>query len=168
MSLLAEVPEITAGLVVVALLAIVSPLAILAGVFLAIGRHRQRQDHSEKAQAKLETRVEGLLRADVETLDKLRSELDGHARLLSDRITNEIAAEVRARDQAMRALDSRVLSMERWRERMIGAAEAARYTRTAIPRQVGPDDPTPLEIPTPRIHQRSGHYPGIPDDDEES
>lgn len=164
MSLLAQTLDVT----VAAVLAIVSPLAILAGVFLAIGRYRQRQDHAEKTMGELRGEIgelRGEIRAlrdsDVTIVEKIRTELDGHARLLAERITNDIQTEARDRDRSMRLLDSRVQSMERWRERTIGAAEAQ---ARGIPSPVQ-GDTAPMAV-SPRIHQRSGLYPGAGTDDD--
>lgn len=162
MSLLAQTLDVAAGLVVAATLAVVSPLAILAGVFLAIGRHRQRQDHTEKTVAELRGEIRALRDSDATIVEKIRTELDGHARLLADRITTEIQAEAKDRDRSMRLLDSRVQSVERWRERTIGAAEAA---RAGIPSPVQ-GDTAPMSVPSARIHQRSGLYPGAGDDED--
>lgn len=161
MSLLAEVPELTTGLVLAALLAVISPLAILAGVFVYIGRQRQRQEHTEKEVAELRGEVRTLRDSDLTIVEKIRTELDGHARLLADRITTELQAEATARDRSMRLLDSRLQSIERWRERTIGAAEAQ---ARGVPSPIQ-GDTAPMAVTSPRIHQRSGLYPGAGDDD---
>lgn len=164
MFLLAELPELTTGLVLAALLAVVSPLAILAGVFVYVGRARQRQEHTEKVVAELRGEVRTLRDSDLSIVEKIRQEIQGHAVLLGDRITNEIQAEATNRDRSMRLLDSRVQSIERWRERTIGAAEAQ---ARGVPSHMQ-GDTAPMAVTSPRIHQRSGLYPGAGTDDGET
>jgi len=162
-------------MVVVAVLAIVGPIAVVGAGFIAWGRLRQTVDdlkaQSEQTVDDLKAQSERLHAADVAFADRLRAELDAHAQVLAARLGN---SDTMARE-ARRELWNAVRSLQRWRERMRGAEEAraaAQSHRPAPPptpssgvvpqHYMPPDQTTPVHVvppPTPKIHRNSTRYP---------
>jgi septal ring factor EnvC (AmiA/AmiB activator) len=164
---LAETIELTAGMIAAGIFAIVGPMAVIGGVFVAWGKLRQVvHDTRETAKtnaAEIRAEVDARRTADDALGERLRTELDAHAKILNDRIDatqNHLASAHRGTTQA---LDRRIGSLERWRERVRGAEEAR---AAAVPRPIY-DDTAPMSRPitTPRIHQSSTHYPAASKDE---
>lgn len=166
--MLAQTIEISAGLVLAAGLAVVGPLAIIGGVFVAWGKLRSSVDANKEAIAEAKAERATLRESGTALGERLRAELDAHARLLAERGEGRDRA-VRAQiDRDRQSVDRRITSLERWQQRVLGAAEASRHT-TGVPSRVDGDTaPMSMPITTPRVHQRSGLYPmhHDPDDDD--
>lgn len=163
--MLAETIELTTGVVIGGIFAIVGPVAIIGGGFVAWGQLRQTVKANAEAVKASQAAIEQVKTEQRDATERARTELDAHARVLADRIDavqNHLASNQRS---ATQSLDRRIGSLERWRERMRGAEEAR---AAAVPRQVY-DDTAPMSRPitTPRIHQSSTHYPAVTDDDED-
>jgi len=163
-SVISEAIELTQGMVVVAVLAIVGPIAVVGAGFIAWGRLRQTVDD-------LKAQSERLHAADAAHTDRLRAELDAHAAVLAARLDNSDAMSREARREIWNA----VRSLQRWRERMRGAEEARAAAQSHRPARpptpssgvvpqhfMGPDQTTPVHVvppPTPKIHRSSTRYP---------
>lgn len=182
---MAQTIELTTGAILAAALAVVSPIALLAGVFVAVGRHRQRMDHLE-AQAKTHgEKIDALRESDTAVTERLRTELDAHAGVLAARLEDATAKSAKALKGAVRALDRRVGSLERWRERVHGADQArhAAQQHASIPPPPPHGTPQPgvpqgqiydrstpvmsAPLVTPRVHESSTHYPAALEDSDD-
>lgn len=159
-SIVAQSVEITTGVILAAGLAVVSPVAILAGVFIAIGRSRQRQDTVERTQGRILERIEELRDSDTAVAERLRGELDGHAKMLAGQLGEIDKTHAKALHDAVRSIEKRVGSLERWRQRVLGAEQARAAHSGAVPQPIY-DQQTPVmqaPIATPRVHQSSTRY----------
>jgi len=176
--------ELSGGVILAAILAVVGPLAILGGGFIAWGRLRQQVDDMRAqlsdlrdADAKL---ADEQRKADAALAERLRVELDAHASVLGDRIDLVRTTQNERRTAGMREVWSAVRSLQRWRERLRGAEEARAAAQHAplpsqahqgVPHHVSPDTTTPAGIPVPpnppplpRVHQSSARYPAALED----
>lgn len=169
MPVLAQAIEVTAGAIVAGAFAIVSPLLILGGIFVAVGRQRQRQDSHEKRLNRLEDRDLAHAASDTQITERLRGEIDGHAKMLRMEIQEQGRRGEKAIRGVVRTLDPRLGSLERWRQRMLGR-EQAMAAAAGVPHPVSSDQTTrPMAVPhpTPRIHQSSTHYPVAADESDD-
>lgn len=170
--MLAEVYEITPGLVLVGLLGVVGPLAVVGGVFVAWGKLRTEVDQNRRRVENNEGEVQRLREAIEAARADIRRELDAHASVLSTKIDNAEGSLKVLVDRTTHSHNKRLGSLERWRERLAGYEEAMRVQAAqGIPQQLPPRDPTPtpIDIPVNRpgsLHRRTGTYHN--DDSEDS